>query len=221
MAATGGRAHDVRMILEAERDGAARPPKRDFQRYYALKRGELDAAGKAVADLLALLPHNVSVAAERLAVAAAVMKVPDTTPSLDHLRRLRLLKEDASGMALGHSIAQDFFRAGLSEARRITAAKAWYKAFEADDPRKLTAGAAVAMLPVIGSNLLEKKSDEEISGDRDFGLLRWVRSRSASSSWIALGDLDSARERSRHCSTPYSPPKPGFNSAGIRKSTSR
>ena len=38
MAATHGRAHDIQMILEAERDGTAWPPQRDFRRYYALNR---------------------------------------------------------------------------------------------------------------------------------------------------------------------------------------
>jgi hypothetical protein len=163
MGATRGRPHDIRMILEAERDGAERPPQREFRRYYAIKREKLDARGRAVADLLAVLPHDKSIAIERLSVAAAALDVPDTTPSLDHMRRLRLIKQTASGIALAHSIAQDFWCEDITKARRNAIIEAWYNAFADADLSELTAGAAVAMLPVIAPNLLEAKSDEEIS----------------------------------------------------------
>ena len=128
-----------------------------------VKRGKLDAAGRAVADLLAVLPHDTSTSVERLAAAAAALDVPDTTPSLDHMRRLRLLNENINGIALAHSIAQDFFREDLSEARRIAVVKAWYEAFAGDLEGQLRGSTVVAMLPLIASNLLDKKSNEEIS----------------------------------------------------------
>jgi tetratricopeptide (TPR) repeat protein len=91
------------------------------------------------------------------------MNVVDVAPSLEHLRRLRLLKESASGTALVHSIAQDFWREDMSAARKIALRDAWYMAFAAGGPLELTVGDAVAMLQVIAPKLLQERSRHDIS----------------------------------------------------------
>lgn len=163
MASSRGRAFDIKVLLEAERDGTQKPPQRNFDRHLATKRQELDGAARTVGDLLSALPHDVFAPVDRLAVAAASMGVDNLAPSLDALRRVRFLKEHASGIALAHSLLQDFWLADVNAVRREAVLDAWYAAFPIGTPQELTSGATIAMLPLITPKALETKNDDELS----------------------------------------------------------
>lgn len=180
MATTHGRAYDVRVVLDADRDGIERPPARDYRGYYAIMRQQLDADGETVAELLAVLPPDKSVPVESLAVAAKAFDIVNIIPPLDQLRGFRLLKESGSSIAMAHSIAQEFWCDGITSDRYRALAGAWRQAFASNDPAELTSGDAVAMLPLIADELMATKSDTEIAaigehlvnvGETETGLL--------------------------------------------------
>ena len=146
--ATGGRPYGLEEAFEAIRNGvdAAMP---DYSGFYSNRRQAITGDARAVAELLAIIPHDAYVSVNVLATAAATLGAADIGSALDRLRQDRLLKGTADALSLAHSLAQDTWRAGLTGPRRAVLEGAWLAVYRQFKAQELTGPDAMAIIPII------------------------------------------------------------------------
>jgi len=162
MQATGGRPYDLELALAAIQEGGA-AILNDYAGYYEAKRSAITGDARTVAELLAILPDNVSVSADALAAAAACVGAADIGPALDRLAQDRLLKRTSSGLALTHALAQETWRQGITKPRGDKLVGSWYEVYRQFKADQLTSPEATAIIAVVVAPLVQSLPPAEIA----------------------------------------------------------
>jgi tetratricopeptide (TPR) repeat protein len=160
---THGRAMDLKLVIDAIRDGVQRPFQRDYAGYYERARRKLSADSRTVAELLAVINRDAMVSADLLALAAENLNLSNIAPAIDQLQDGRLLKSQEGHVALAHSLAQQSFATTINSPRRHRLAQAWFAAVGSFDLPRLTGPEATGLIPIIAQPLIESRAPGEIA----------------------------------------------------------
>jgi len=161
--ASHGRAMALRLAIDAIRDGTSQPIQPDYAGYYERARRGLSPDARAVAELLAVINRNAMVPRDLLAGAADNLGILNIGPALDELHDRRLLKVNAQGVALAHSLAQQSWRATINTLRLRRLAEAWFAVVAAYSVAELIRPEATGLLPIIAEPLIENRLPAEIA----------------------------------------------------------
>lgn len=158
---TGGRPQELVEAIEAVANGVD-PIAGDFSGYYVTRRQAIAGDARAVAELLAIIPYDATVAVDLLERAAARIGCANIGPAIDQLLKERLLKNSASRLALSHALVQDTWREGIADQRWADLVGGWHEAYSHFNPSQLTGPDATAIIPVIRTLLVEATPAAEV-----------------------------------------------------------
>lgn len=161
--ATGGRALEIKIAIEAMKLGGAPPLHGDYVGYYECARRQLSRDARTVAELLAVINRDALVSEDLLAAAAEVLGVGDLGSALDELHARRLLKREGGEFSLSHSSVRSAWLQWINERRRLQLGEAWYAAVRDFALPKLAEPGVVGLLPVITTSLFERMPAADVA----------------------------------------------------------